>query len=163
MAIWRYFCFRYHLGLCTMQELSYLGKVTPVSIWFMMMLTQIITRVFKDSLILTYLPNINIWLILQFWYPQVGSLISLLMLIYWHRASTYIPVQHWLWPNACEELMIPLDRSGLHTPSNVQLGHQVWETCFKHMAWLGGQGFMAAMWVKGEVKVWEPLIAQKFL
>ena len=36
-----------------------------------MVLTQKITRVYKESLILKYPPNINIWLELQFWYPQV--------------------------------------------------------------------------------------------
>jgi hypothetical protein len=40
---------RYHSGLYTMQELSYLGKVTLVLIWFRMVLTQIITQVFKNS------------------------------------------------------------------------------------------------------------------
>ena len=49
-----------------------------VSIWSGMVLTQIITRVYEDSLTLTYPPNINIWLVLQFWYLQVGCLIPLL-------------------------------------------------------------------------------------
>jgi hypothetical protein len=31
------FLFQFHLGLSTMQELSYLGKITLVSIWFRML------------------------------------------------------------------------------------------------------------------------------
>ena len=45
---------------CTMHELSYLNKITLVSIWFRMVLTQITTHVYKDSLILTCPSNINI-------------------------------------------------------------------------------------------------------
>ena len=41
-----------------------------------MVLTQLITRVSKDSFTLTYPSNVNILLVL---YPPVGSLISLLM------------------------------------------------------------------------------------
>ena len=81
MGSWLYFCFRYHSGLYTMRKLSYLGVSTLVSIRFRMVLTQTITRAYKDSLTLTYPPNINIWLVLQVWYPQVGSSIPLLMLI----------------------------------------------------------------------------------
>ena len=46
-----------------------------------MVLTQTITQVDKDSLTLTYSPNISFWLVLQFCYPCVGSLIPLLVLI----------------------------------------------------------------------------------
>ena len=49
-----------------MQEPSYLGKIARVSIWFTMVLIQIITWDYKDSLTLTYLPNINIEVVLQF-------------------------------------------------------------------------------------------------
>ena len=52
-----------------------------VSIWFGIILTQTSTWVYKDSLTLTYAPNINIWLVLQFWYPWVGSLVPLLLLV----------------------------------------------------------------------------------
>ena len=74
------FCFRtiQVYIVYTMQELSYLGRITLV---LNMVLTQTINRVYKDSLTFTYIPNINIWLVLQFWYPHVGSLIPLLMLI----------------------------------------------------------------------------------
>ena len=44
-------------------------------------LTQIITRVYKDSLTLRYPPTIDIWVVLQFWYPHVDSLIPSLMVI----------------------------------------------------------------------------------
>ena len=43
------------------------SKVALVSIWFRMVLTQIITQVYKKILTLTYPPNINVWLVLQFW------------------------------------------------------------------------------------------------
>ena len=46
-----------------------------------MVLNQIITRVYKDSLFLTYPPNINIWLELQACYAWVSSLTPLLMFI----------------------------------------------------------------------------------
>jgi hypothetical protein len=74
MGIWQYFCFWYRLGLYSMQEFSYLGKITLVSIWFRRVLTQIISWVYQDSFTLTYPPNISIWLALQFWDPLVGSL-----------------------------------------------------------------------------------------
>ena len=56
--------FPHQLGLCPMQEPSYLGKIDLVSIWFRMVLTQMITWVYKDSLTLRYPPNINIWLVM---------------------------------------------------------------------------------------------------
>lgn len=42
---------------------------------------QIITWIYKDSLVLRYPPNIDLWLVLQLQYPWVGSLIYLLILI----------------------------------------------------------------------------------
>ena len=75
------FLFWYPLGLYSMQELSYLDRFMIVSLWFRMKLTQIMTWVYKDFLTLTYFSHINIWWALQFWYPWVGSLIPLLMLI----------------------------------------------------------------------------------
>jgi hypothetical protein len=41
MDVWRYSCFRYHSDLYTMSKFSYLGKITLVSIWIEMVLTQI--------------------------------------------------------------------------------------------------------------------------
>ena len=64
-----------------MQELSYLDKITMVSIWFEMVPTQAIIRVYIDSLTLTYPPYTNFWLVLQLAYPRVGSWVPLLMLI----------------------------------------------------------------------------------
>ena len=49
--------------------------------WFRMVLTQILAQIYKDSLPLTCPSKIIIWLILQFWHSQIGSLIPLLMLI----------------------------------------------------------------------------------
>ena len=64
-----------------MQEPSYIGKITLVSIWFRMVLALIITWIYKDSLTLTY-HQISIfdWYY-KFLNPWVGSLIPLLMLI----------------------------------------------------------------------------------
>ena len=81
MGIWWYFCSQCHLGLHTMQEPSYLDKIAQVSLRFRMVLAQIITQIHEDSHTLTYPPNVNIWLVLQIWCPQVGFLIPLLMLI----------------------------------------------------------------------------------
>jgi hypothetical protein len=50
----------------TMQEPTYLCKIALVSICFRMVFTQIITPVYKDSLTLTYPPDISISLVLQF-------------------------------------------------------------------------------------------------
>ena len=98
---WLYFCFRYALGPCTMQEPSHLGKTILVSIWFRMVVTQIITRVYKDSLALTYPPNTDSWLVLQFWrYPRVGSSIPLLMLIIDIHTCTCIPDQQRYWQHS---------------------------------------------------------------
>ena len=81
-----------------MQEPSYLSKIALVSIWFRIELTQIITQVYKESLTLTYPPYSNNRLVLQFWYPLVGSSIRLWMLIIDTHAFTCILVQHWSIP-----------------------------------------------------------------
>jgi hypothetical protein len=48
------------------RTLMYLGKITIVASCHRMVLTQLITQVYKESLTLTYPPNINISHILQF-------------------------------------------------------------------------------------------------
>ena len=63
------FCFQYHSGLYTMQEPSYLGRIAEISIWFRMVLTQMVIWIYTDSLTLTYPPHIK------------DSLIPLLMFI----------------------------------------------------------------------------------
>ena len=68
------------LELYIMRELSYLDKFTMVSIWFEMVLTQVITQVYKDSLTLTYPSNINFRLVLWFSYPHVGFCVPLLII-----------------------------------------------------------------------------------
>ena len=78
MIVWGNFYFQYYSGLYTMQEPSHLGKFALISIWFKMVLTQMFTWVYKDSLTWRYTPNIDIWLVSQFWYPRVGSLIPYL-------------------------------------------------------------------------------------
>jgi len=58
---------------------SSLRKVVPLAVWFRIVLTQMITWVYKDSLTMTYLPNINVGPVLQLWYQQVDTLTSLLI------------------------------------------------------------------------------------
>jgi len=73
-----------------MQKLSYLGKIVPVSsIWYRIILSQIITQVYKDSFALTYPLDINVWLKSQIWYPSTWSLI-LLFYWCWMHLHTYI-------------------------------------------------------------------------
>ena len=60
----------------------YVGNIIIVASCHRMVLTQLITHVYKESLTLTYPPNINISHILQFRYLWVGSLIS-----YWYQWS----------------------------------------------------------------------------
>ena len=46
-----------------------------------MVLTQIITRIYKDPFTLRYPSTIDLWLVLQIWYTQVGSLMQLLLML----------------------------------------------------------------------------------
>ena len=96
-------CFWYHLGgIYTMQEPSYLGKSILVSMWFRMVMAPIRTHIYvKDSLILTYPSNINFlfMVLVPFWYPRIGSLISWSVMMLFHiHAFTSIVVQHWCKP-----------------------------------------------------------------
>ncbi len=76
MGMWQYFCFHFHLGLYRMQKPSSLSKIAPsinmVSNGIGPNNNLGIQRYFH----LTYPPNINIWWVLQIWYPWVGSLIQ---------------------------------------------------------------------------------------
>ena len=90
--------FQYHSGLCTIQESSHLGNIFLVSIWFRMVLTQIITWIYIDSFIMRYPPNINIWLVLQFWYQSSMFSDTIIDIDYWHHVFTYISVWHWSEP-----------------------------------------------------------------
>jgi len=48
----------YYLGIYLVETFSYLpNKITLVSIWFRVVVNQIIIRVYKDSLILIYPPK----------------------------------------------------------------------------------------------------------
>ena len=49
-------------GLYTMQEPTYLSKIVLETICLEMVLTQIIIRVYKDSITFTYPTKSNIWL-----------------------------------------------------------------------------------------------------
>ena len=82
------FRFWYHLGLYTMQEPQYLGKITLVLIWFKMVLIQIITHVNRDSLNLDGPIKYQHLIVLQCLY-HIGSLIPLLMLTI---ATTHSPI-----------------------------------------------------------------------
>jgi hypothetical protein len=77
MGSWQCLYFRYHSGLYTMQEPSHLSKI--VLVWCRMVSTQIITLVYKNSLTLIHPPNINFLVVLQIWFPWVGSLTPLLV------------------------------------------------------------------------------------
>jgi hypothetical protein len=80
-----------------MQEPTYLGKRAPVSVWFRMVLTQIMTRMYKDSLTLTY----------PFKYEDLTGItilrhtgrffVTIVDVSYQYHAVTYILDQHWLW------------------------------------------------------------------
>jgi hypothetical protein len=75
------FLLRYHSGIYIMQEPWYIGRVTLVSMWFRMVLTQIITRVDKRLSPLDIPTKYQYLTGITFWYPGVGSVIPLLMVI----------------------------------------------------------------------------------
>jgi hypothetical protein len=56
-------------------------------IW--MVSTHMITWVYTNSLTLSYFPKSNIWLVLQLWYPHVGSLLPLLA---WPIGTMHPPI-----------------------------------------------------------------------
>lgn len=56
-----------------------------------MVLTQTITRVYKDSFTLWYPPSINIWHVLQFWYWLGGFFHTIMDIVYWYHAFTSVP------------------------------------------------------------------------
>ena len=66
IGICQHLFFLYHSSMYTMQEFSYLGRITLVSIWFRMVLTQIIAWLHKDSLTLPCPPNINMLVVGQY-------------------------------------------------------------------------------------------------
>ena len=68
--------FNYHSNMYTMEEPLYPCNIALVSIWLSMTMTQLITRLYKYFLTLTYPLNTNIWLVLQFWYSWISSLIT---------------------------------------------------------------------------------------
>ena len=78
-----------HLGPYTMQRPFYLDEIALVPIHFRLVLIEITVWISKNSLTLTYPSNINIWLVLWFWYSLVDSWIPLLMLIIDIIHSTY--------------------------------------------------------------------------
>ena len=61
-----------------MHELSYFGKIALVSIWFRMVLTQIVIKVHKDSLVLTYPPHI-IYVTCIFILTSIGGFCDMLI------------------------------------------------------------------------------------
>lgn len=97
--------FQHHLDLLTTQEPSYLDKQTThgVWIWFIVVLT-LMTRVYKDSFSLAYLPSIDVWLVLQSRYPRGGYLMLCWcqLLIPMHSYVYSIPTVHTnISPNMC--------------------------------------------------------------
>ena len=107
-----------------MQEPSYVGKITFVSIWFRMVLTLIISRIYKDSL-----HQISIFdLYHKVLNPWVGTLILKLMLIidtvhlpiYWSNSGINLKFE---WPNRscsfqclCTGLVGSVHREGMTYP-----------------------------------------------
>ena len=74
---------QYQLDLYTMHEPSHLDKIIIIfnTIQNGTMLTQVMIRVYKDSLISRYPPSINILSVMQFDINWLGSLMPSLMLI----------------------------------------------------------------------------------
>jgi hypothetical protein len=125
-----YFHFRSHSGLYTLQDPSHLGKIALISIWFRMVVTQLITPVYKDSHTLRYSPNIDIWLVLKFWYPRVGSLISFLILIINTIHSPSYRSNN-VWNQLCEfssslHQQQPKPIQSLHVASEIKQGLKKW-------------------------------------
>jgi hypothetical protein len=83
-----------------MQEFSYLGKIALLSISFSMILTQIITQVYKDSLTLTYTSSIKYLAGITILITTDRSFNTLIDDDYQHQAFTYIPDQNWWEPSS---------------------------------------------------------------
>ena len=60
-------------NLNTKQGSSYQDIITLVLIWYRKTMTQIIDKMYKDSLTLRHPPKTNIWLVLQFQHPWVNN------------------------------------------------------------------------------------------
>ena len=71
MDVWQYLI-SISFKLKTRHKLVYLGKIALLSICFRMTVTQN----HNSGITLWYPPNINIWLVLWFWYPRVGSILN---------------------------------------------------------------------------------------
>ena len=97
MDIWQYFCFQYLSSLHTMQELTYLGKRAPISVWFRMVLTWIITQMYKDSLTLTYPFKYEHLTSITLLIPMGRFFDTIIDVRYWYHAVTYVLDKHWLW------------------------------------------------------------------
>ena len=80
-----------------MQEPSYLGETVLVSIWYGMILTQIITQVFKDSLtfifVTKYLYLTRITILMS---TSTRFFDAIIDVDYYYHAFDYVPAQHWL-------------------------------------------------------------------
>ena len=85
------------------RRLGHLSRIVLISIRSRMMLTQIITWIYKEPLTHTYPPNINSWLVLQIWYPRISSLIPFIDVDYWEIVTLRIKqllrvwVFHFVW------------------------------------------------------------------
>ena len=89
-------------GSHAMQEFSYLGKIALLSISFSMILTQIITQVYKDSLTLTYTSNIKYLAGITILITTDRFFNTIIDDDYQHQAFTYIPDQNWWGPSIKE-------------------------------------------------------------
>ena len=99
MSIGRYFRFLYHWCLYIMQQLfihvSYLCRITLVSIWFRMTPIQIITWVYKDFFRLEIHTKYEYMIGITNLIPMGWFFDTIVDVAYWYHASTYIVAQHW--------------------------------------------------------------------
>ena len=80
--------FQYHKGPYIMQAPSCIGRVVPISIWFIMVLVQITMgiQIFCLDISTKYISRF--WLVLQFWCPRVCLSLPLSLLILSIQLST---------------------------------------------------------------------------
>lgn len=93
--VYMYVClfvdFLYHSNINTKQESSYQDIIALVLTWYRKTMTQIVDRIYKDSLTLRHPPNANIWLVLQFQHPWVNTFTPIIVMFnVWHYVFIYI-------------------------------------------------------------------------
>ena len=89
MSIWHYLCFRYHLGLYSMQAPSYLGKLILVSTWFQNGI-QIFSHLDIPHQTSILLISLTILIPTGLFIDTIVDVVD----YYWHNAFTDISHQH---------------------------------------------------------------------